>query len=297
MPTQLPTDLKPIPAGQFDVQKHKIERTGHGPGDTALSVGTCGHGVALFLEALLQQKAQRAFVFDKQNSPSHGSRIPVNFRRQQDRKCRAPACHILYLYCAAMCLDHSLDQGESQADSRNLGTVRALPSVEGLEDVRNVNRSDTRASILDRNSYPFARGSADLHCPDPQPTTGGGVLGGILDQVFDAPSQKGHVYSNPRKVRRNIQVNLHTRVAQGDSGIPQHVRYNLLGGNDRTVAIESPGLDPCQRKSLLDHAREFGGVAMYDGAVFMGLLSVLYHAFLQVVGCQSDHGQRSTQLV
>ena len=106
MPAQLPTYLKPIPAGQFDVQKHKIERTGHGPFDTAVSVRTSCDGIALFLKSLAQQKAQRAFVFDKQNSPVHGSRILLNFGWQQDRKCCAPACSILYLYSAAMCLHH-----------------------------------------------------------------------------------------------------------------------------------------------------------------------------------------------
>src|SRR5262249_40110958 len=155
--------------------------------DTALSVSTSGDGVALFLEALAQQKAQRAFVFDKQNSPSHGSRILLNFRWQQDRKCCAPACYILHLYGAAMCLVHSLDQGGCQTDSRNLGTIRAFPSVEGFEDVRHVIGSDAGAPVFDRYSYSLASGSTYHQCPDPQPTTSGGVLGRILDQVFDAP--------------------------------------------------------------------------------------------------------------
>src|SRR5215813_7115472 len=165
MPPQLPTDLKPITAGQFDVQKHKIERSGQGPFDAALSVRTGCDRVALFLEALAQQKAQRAFVFDKQNLPVHGSRTFLNFRWQQDRKCCAPACDILYFYRAAVCLHHALDQREPQTDSRNLGTIRAFSPVEGFEDVWHVIERDAGAPIFDTYSYSLARGSAYLHCP------------------------------------------------------------------------------------------------------------------------------------
>src|SRR6185369_93962 len=147
----------------------------------------------------------------------------------------------------------ALHEAEPEPAARHPGGEGLTPSIESLEDPALLAARDAGAAVADGEAHGLGPARLRRFRGDSDPAAGGGMAGGVLDEVLQRAAQGGPVADYGREIRRDMPLDIDARFRDRPRAGLERFVHETRDRDRLAHALPLAGVDPRELEDLLDH--------------------------------------------